>query len=211
MSNRTLNGFLLILGPIGTFLIWGFLEPAIIGSADTSSESLKLYLANEATYLTLGIIGGICFIGWFVGLGMLATLLRNEGSAGSAYSGAAAILFTGLAGVAIAAWGLQKQALEVAKTVGHEAGHTIQLVADNIGGGLGFVWPVATILVGVSIIMQKSEIPAVLGWVLSAIAAIGVIGFILGAPGLVGFIVWIAMGLTNAAIGFVMIRSQKSS
>tara|TARA_Y100000590_G_C15434142_1_gene906349 strand:+ start:115 stop:744 length:630 start_codon:yes stop_codon:yes gene_type:complete len=209
-----LTGILLILGPIGTFVIWGFLEPVIIGNADTASENLKLYLANETAYLTLGIIGGVCFIGWFVGLGMLATLLRNKGGSGSAYSGAAAILFPGLAGVAMASWGLQKQAIEVAKTVGHEAGHTLQLTADNIGGGLGFVWPIATILIGTSIIMRKSEIPVTLGWVLSALAAIGVILFIFGTPstpGLVGFLVWIAMGLTNAAMGFVLIRSQKSS
>ena len=57
------------------FLIWGILQPLLIGSGATPKEALEQALANEVLWVLFGILGSLSFISIFVGLSLLSISL----------------------------------------------------------------------------------------------------------------------------------------
>ena len=87
MNTLRLASWLLIVGPIGMFLMWLILDPMIIGEvADglTPSEEalagLQLGLDNEVVDTILSMIIGLCFIGMFAGLALLGRFFQAGGA-----------------------------------------------------------------------------------------------------------------------------------
>ena len=64
------------------FIVWGLLDPMIIGTvedgltpAEEALAGLQLGLDNEVADITLSMIGGLCFVAIFTGLALLGRSL----------------------------------------------------------------------------------------------------------------------------------------
>ena len=210
MSSKSLAGWMLAIGPIGMFLVWAILEPAVIGSGDTPQETLELALANEVAWNIFGVIGSLCFGSFFVGLSLLAISMRGEGKAGDAWAAASAIIFAALAAVGIASTGLSIEAVATAKEQGVTAGVPLQNIGDAIGGGFGIFFGIGAIMLGTSIASQKTA-PVFLGWLFALVGIFLFLGTLIDWGDTVGIVVWLVMTLTVASIGVATIRSKAAS
>ncbi len=211
MSSKSLTGWMLAIGPIGMFLVWGVLEPVVIGSGDTPQEALEQALANETTWFIFGIIGSLCFISIFIGLSLLSISMRGEGKVGDAWAGASAIIFAALAAVGIAATGLSIEAVAIANEQGVAAGVPLQNVGDALWGGFGLFFGIAAIMLGTTIALQKTA-PVLLGWLFALVGVFLFLGTLIDWDDtVIGIVVWLVMTLTVASIGIVTLRSTKAS
>ena len=211
MSSKSLAGWMLAIGPIGMFLVWGILEPAVVGSGDTPQETLELALANEVAWNIFGIIGSLCFTSLFVGLSLLSLSMRGEGKAGDAWAAASVFVFAGLVGVGIASTGLSLQAVAIANEHGVAAGVPLQNVGDALSRGFGLFFDIAAIMLGTTIALQKTA-PVFLGWLFALVGVFLFLGTLIDWDDtVIGIVVWLVMTLTVASIGIVTLRSTEAS
>ena len=207
-----LAGLFLTIGPIGVFLIWGILQSAILGTNpnDPAATLLQANLDNQFMSTLLGSLGGLCFFALLVGFGLLALEVRSGGGTGAGYAGAAALMFPGVLAIGVANWGLEKSAVDLAVKEGIEAGVPMQVIANGIGGGIGVLWGVALLLLGVAIGLQKT-VSAVLGWLLAVVGALLFVTVFLDSGSPVGFVVWIGLTLVTVAVGVSALRTQETN
>ena len=211
MQTRTLTGWLLTCGPIGMFLIWGILEPLVIGSGATPTEALEQALANETLWVLFGILGSLSFISLFVGLSLLSISLRGDGPSGNGFAAASTIMFAALTAIGMANTGLSIAAVGTAKEQGVPAGVPIEVIGNSIGSGFGLFFGVAAILLGVTIAAQKAA-PAVLGWLFALVGVILFLGtFIPWDDTPVPIVAWLAMTITVVGIGITTLRAKEAS
>ena len=90
MNTRSLTSWLLILGPIGMFLIWFILDPIVIGEvpeglspSEEAIAGLQLDLDQQALSNVMNMIGGFAFIGILI---MLKGSLDNIGFLGNIFA-----------------------------------------------------------------------------------------------------------------------------
>ena len=204
MNSKIVAGWLLIVGPILGVLVIGILWEAFIGSGNTAAESISEMMDNPQLSRILLAIGSVAFVSTFLGLTLLARSMRGEGKLGSEYASVAAILFSGLAAIGVAATGLSLGAIDAAKDVMAE-GAVIELVGSAMFAGLFLFWGIGNIVLGVAIVLQKN-LHVVAGGLLGLIGALMVILSILdidASDSTVGMVVWILMTLTTVAVGIL--------
>ena len=192
------------------FLIWGILQPLLIGSGATPKEALEQALANEVLWVLFGILGSLSFVSLFVGLSLLSISLRGDGKSGNGFAAASTIIFAALAAVGMANTGLTIAAVGAAKEHGVPAGVPIEVIGNSIGSGFGLFFGVAAILLGVTIAAQKVA-PAVLGWMLALVGVFLFLGTIIpwdDTP--VPIVVWLAMTITVVGIGVTPSKGKGS-
>jgi len=218
VSTRKLAGLFLTIGPIGVFLIWGILQGAVLGAPNPDPEAptlsattyLQANLDNQVAFNLLGILGGLSFFALLVGFGMLALEVRSGGGAGAGCAGAAALMFPSVLAIGVANWGLEKTAVDLAVKEGIEAGVPMQVIANGIGGGIGVLWGVGLLLLGVAIGLQKT-VSAVLGWLLAVVGALLFVTAFLDTNSPVSFVVWIGLTLVTVAVGVSALRTPKAN
>jgi len=97
MSSKTLTGWLLIAGPLLTFLVLGLLQVILIGQQDTPADSVAEMMENVQLSKIVIVIGAIVFVATFAGLTLLARSMQQEDKSGTATL--ATIVFAGLTAV----------------------------------------------------------------------------------------------------------------
>ena len=208
MNTRSLTGWLLIAGPVLTFVILGGLYPALVGGQATPLDSVKEMMAKpELARLLLGL-GSVVFVSTFIGLALLARSMQGDDTAGGAYATLAGIISVGLATIGIAATGLSAGALQASET-SVEIAVNIEAVSAAMFSGLFFFWGITNILLGVAFVMQKN-LHVVIGWLFVLIGAFIVITVLVDIdfPDVVGFAIWIGMSLVTAAAGVLTLRAK---
>jgi hypothetical protein len=208
MNTRSLTGWLLIAGPVLTFVILGGLYPALVGGQATPLDSVKEMMAKpELARLLLGL-GSVVFVSTFIGLALLARSMQGDDTAGGAYATLAGIISVGLATIGIAATGLSAGALQASET-SVEIAVNIEAVSAAMFSGLFFFWGITNLLLGVAIVMQKN-LHVVIGWLFVLIGAFIVITVLVDIdfPDVVGFAIWIGMSLVTAAAGVLTLRAK---
>ena len=211
MSSRSLTGWLLIAGPILTFLVIGVLYPALVGEqADPQTSVAEMMAKPELARLLLGI-GASVFVSIFLGLALLARSIQGDDKPGGAYATVAGIIFVALAAVGIAAVGLSAAALE-ASTESVVLAVTLEGVSTGMFAGLWFFWGIGSLLLGAAMLMQK-HLHIVVAWLYVAFGVYVVISSLvdLNEPDVVSFVVWIVMTLVTAAAGLLTIKGKTSS
>lgn len=214
MSSRSLTGWLLIAGPVLTFVVIGLLYSSLIGDQETPESSVREMMAKpELARLLLGL-GSLVFVTIFVGLTLLARSMQGDDKPGGAYASLAGIIFVALAAVGIAAIGLSAAALgfatDTALATGQALAVTLEAVSIGMFVGLWFFWGIGSLLLGGAMLMQKNFHIAIAGiFVLFGLYA--VIGSLveLNEPDIVGFVIWIAMTLVVATVGVLTLREKQ--
>ena len=211
MSTLRLASWLLIVGPIGTFVVWGILDPIIVGEVAeglTSSAAalalLQLRLDNEVADNLLGISGAICFIGTFGGLILLG---RSFQAGGAKLATLSSLIFPAVIAVAIGGFGLSLEASSLLKEGETALAASLEITSNGLFSAVPLFWGLGTILLGLGITREEGSVPAIMGWLL-ALAGVGMLSgvFIDIGNSPLGMVIWLGMSLVVVATGVVSLR-----
>ena len=211
MSSKTLTGWLLIAGPLLTFLVLGLLQVILIGQQDTPADSVAEMMENVQLSKIIIVIGAIVFVATFAGLTLLARSMQQEDKSGTATL--ATIVFAGLTAVGIAASGMSLGTLDAAKEISTQAGVNIESVASfGMFAGLFLFWGVGFILLGSAMIIQK-KFHILVGWLFVALGTLFVIltAIDLEITDVIQYPIWGVMTLLTAAAGILTLREESVS
>ena len=226
MTTRNVTGWLLIAGPVLTFVVIGVLYSALIGDQETPETSVKEMMAKPELAKALLTLGSIVFVSIFAGLALLARSMQGDDNAGGVCASLAGLIFVGLATIAIAATGLSAGALEASeKSV--ELAVIIEAASNAIFSGLWLFWGIGSLLLGGAMLRQKYlgafklKVTlfnnAAIAWIFVLFGIYVVISSLID-PGLsedlgdsIGFGLWILMSLATAAAGVLTLRAKEAS
>jgi len=210
MNSKVLTGWLLIAGPILTFIVVGILYDAVIGPGKTNTDAVQEAMAKAQTARLLGIIGMVAFVSTYIGMTLLARSMQGENRSGAPYATIAGVVFTAVTAIAILASGLGLGAMDTAKDSVSDAA-TIGLIGDGIFSSLFVFWGIGNILIGSAMVIQKN-LHVVVGWlfvgwgifmiIISAVEAAAI-------PDAVGLILWGGLNLTMVAAGVLTLRGKQ--
>ena len=208
MSTKTLTGWLLVLGPILTFLIIGVLYAALIGDGDAGPDSVEELMKNKQLSLIVTSLGSVVFVGSFIGMALLAKSMNSGDKAGSAYAAVAGVIFVGITAAGLIASGMNFAIMSIAETDTGTAA-IVDIVADGIFSSIFFYWGIGNILLGTAVLIQK-RLHFVVGWLLVIFGILPVLFTVIDVDisNNVGFIVWIGISLTATAAGVFVLRGK---
>lgn len=208
MSTKTLTGWLLVLGPILTFLIIGVLYAALIGDGDAGPDSVEELMKNKQLSLIVTSLGSVVFVGSFIGMALLAKAMNSGDKAGSAYAAVAGVIFVGITAAGLIASGMNFAIMSIAETDTGTAA-IVDIVADGIFSSIFFYWGIGNILLGTAVLIQK-RLHLVVGWLLVIFGILPVLLTVIDVDisNNVGFIVWIGVSLTATAAGVFVLRGK---
>lgn len=208
MSTKTLTGWLLVLGPILTFLIIGVLYSALIGDGDAGPDSVEELMKNKQLSLIVTSLGSVVFVGSFIGMALLAKSMNSGDTAGSAYATVAGVIFVGITAAGLIASGMNFAIMSIAETDTGTAA-IVDIVADGIFSSIFFYWGIGNILLGTAVLIQK-RLHLVVGWLLVIFGILPVLFTVIDVDisNNVGFIVWIGVSLTATAAGVFVLRGK---
>jgi len=208
MSTKTLTGWLLVLGPILTFLIIGVLYSALIGDGDAGPDSVEELMKNKQLSLIVTSLGSVVFVGSFIGMALLAKSMNSGDKAGSAYAAVAGVIFVGITAAGLIASGMNFAIMSIAETDTGTAA-IVDIVADGIFSSIFFYWGIGNILLGTAVLIQK-RLHLVVGWLLVIFGILPVLLTVIDVDisNNVGFIVWIGISLTATAAGVFVLRGK---
>ena len=201
MNTRSLTGWLLIIGPVLTFVVIGLLYPAMVGEQATPVDSVKeMMAAPELARVLLGI-GSVVFVAIFVGLALLSRSMQGEDKPGSSLAAVATVILVGLSAIAIAATGLSAGALEASKT-SEALAVNIEAVSSAMFTGLWYFWGIASLLIGVVVLMQKN-LHIILAWIYVIFGIFVIVTSLVSfdLPDAVGMATWVGITVATAAAG----------
>ena len=217
MNTRSLTSWLLILGPIGMFLIWFILDPMVIGEApeglspsETAIASLQLDLDQEALSNVMNMIGGFAFIGIFAGLAMLSRSLQGGGAAFGTLAG---ILFPAVVAIAVAGFGLSVEAQSHLADGHRDIAATLEITSDGLFGAMPMILGLGLILLGLGIARENGSLPAPLGWVIFIFGIGMMTGMFLDFSGgnPIGMVVWLGWMIITVATGVANLRTSATT
>ena len=208
MSTKTLTGWLLVLGPILTFLIIGVLYSALIGDGDAGPDSVEELMKNKQLSLIVTSLGSVVFVGSFIGMALLAKSMNSGDKAGSAYATVAGVIFVGITAAGLIASGMNFAIMSIAETDTGTAA-IVDIVADGIFSSIFFYWGIGNILLGTAVLIQK-RLHLVVGWLLVIFGILPVLFTVIDVDisNNVGFIVWIGVSLTATTAGVFVLRGK---
>ena len=208
MNTRSLTGWLLVIGPILTFVVLAGLYSALIGDGDPGPAAVADLMKNTQLSLIVTSLGSVVFVATFIGMALLANSMNAEGQAGSAYAAVAGVIFAGLAAIGIVATGMNAATIEVAAT-SVESAAIMELVGNGMFSGLFFYWAIGNILIGSTILIQKRFHIAV-GWLFVVVGILMIFGSVVDAeiPDAVGLIIWVGVELVAVVAGVFVLREK---
>ena len=211
MSTRSLTGWLLIAGPLLTFLMIAIVYPAVIGEGETSADAVKEAMAELELARVLGMAGTLSFVSVFIGMTLLARSMQGDDNPGGAYAAVAGIVFTAVAALAILASGLGLGAMDAAETNTSD-GVTIGLVGDGVFSPLFVFWGVANLMVGMAMVIQKN-LHLIVAWLFVGwgVFMIAISAISADIPDAVGNVLWLGLNLTMVAAGVLTLRAKQAS
>ena len=77
MNTRSLTGWLLVIGPILTFIVLAGLYSALIGDGDPGPAAVADLMKNTQLSLIVTSLGSIVFVATFIGMALLANSMSS--------------------------------------------------------------------------------------------------------------------------------------
>lgn len=209
MSSQRATGWLLIAGPVLTFLVWAVLWQGLIGAQETPADSITEQLANPQLARILGLIGSLAFVGTFFGLALLALSMQGDDKPGGTYAGLAALSFAAITAAAVVGVGLSSGALDAAEQNVAD-GVAIETISDALFNGVFIFWAVGNLLLGTAIVMQKN-LHAVMAWLLVGFGVFMLATTVLDpavVPEAAEIFLWAGLSALTAAAGVLTLRAK---
>ena len=213
MNSNKIIGWMLIIGPIVTF-ITGFLASILIGQANTPTEAVQEIMDNQNLTTILTVVNSLGFVSALVGATLLSKTMSGEDKPGGIVAQISTVLFIGLVTLAIVGslsdlatvGAIQSKATDAAINFSNAV--TIQIVGGVLWNGLFFYWGVAFIIFGIAALMQK-RLHLIVDWVFVVFGTIFLILSI--APIDLGQAIFIVFGLmvVNTIVGGVFLLKGK--
>lgn len=213
MNSNKIIGWMLIIGPIVTF-ITGFLASILIGQANTPTEAVQEIMDNQNLTTILTVVNSLGFVSALVGATLLSKTMSGEDKPGGIVAQISTVLFIGLVTLAIVGslsdlatvGAIQSKATDAAINFSNAV--TIQIVGGVLWNGLFFYWGVAFIIFGIAALMQK-RLHLIVDWVFVVFGTIFLILSI--APIDLGQAIFIVFGLmvVNTIVGGIFLLKGK--
>ena len=208
MGNTKLTGWLLVIGPIGTVIVWLGLSSLLVGNpaTDTAAASLQNNLDNETGWAITGFLGALVTIAMVCGFTLFSKSMIGEGNP---FATLAALQWPTIFAVIAASIGLSIGAVDHAKETSIAAATFLEVTSNNVGGLMPLLWGLGLLLVGLAIITTKAA-ASFFGIILTA-AGLVQISTIFYDDGPLGNIIWILSTIVMAVIGISMLTKGKES
>lgn len=208
MNTRSVTGWLLVCGPIGTFLVIGVLYSMLVGDQETPASSVAEMMAEPSLARLLLGLGSIVFVSSFLGLTLLSHAMRGDDTPGGALASLSTIIFAAVAALAIGATGLSAGALEASAT-SEAIAVNIEAVSSAMFTGVWLFWGIGSLLLGGAMVMRKN-LHAVIAWIFVVFGIFVLVSSLIDlnlADG-VGMVVWIAITVVTAAAGVQTLKQN---
>ena len=101
MNSTKLMGWMLILGPVVTF-ITGLLTSFLVGQGNTPTEAVQEIMDNQNLTTILTVVNSLGFVSALVGATLVSKTMSGEDKKGGIFGQISTILFVGLTTLAIA-------------------------------------------------------------------------------------------------------------
>ena len=210
MNSQRLTGWLLIAGPLLTFVVWGVLWEILVGPQEPAAASVAAMMENEQLTRVVHLIGSIGFVSFFLGLALLARSMQGEGKPAAAYTTVGGIVFAALVAIGIVSSGMSIGAMNLAATDVSQA-VVLEAVGNAMFSGLFLFWGIGNLLIGRAIVIQKN-LHSVVGWLFVAFGALMVIlSTIPEIADIVQMVLWLGLTFINVAAGVLVLRKNKTS
>ena len=215
VSTKTMVGWMLVVGPILAFVVWGLLYDAIIGSSDAEGAAgimANLQLGQDGGILTyiFAILGSCGFIAMLIAFSLKCRSILEENANGLAAVGL--ITFV-LSAVLITAGTSIGYAAQVTFGEGGQENMTAAVSMDMMGDAIGAVMPlfmgISFLLLGLAITsLKKTTSNTVISWLFIAVSVFMLITVFVPDlfDGIVGMIAWLIMTLTAVYYGVTTLR-----
>ena len=218
MNSQRLTGWLLIIGPVLTFLVWALLWPMLIGSGETSADQVAEGVAKPELVRVLSAIGVAGFASFLLGFVLLARSMQGEDKPGAGCVAVAGILFVVTATMAAVAGTSSIGVLELAIEQNDVATAVMVNAAGNaIFSGVPLIWSIALILLGTTIVKQKNLHVAV-GWLFAVFGAVMLVYSVShpvetnsSGDQVISMMIWIGISLITVATGVLTLRARQTS
>ena len=215
VSTKTMVGWMLVVGPILAFVVWGFLYDAIIGSSEAEGAAgimANLQLGQDGGVLTyiFAVLGSCGFIAMLIAFSLKCRSILEENGNGLAAVGL--ITFV-LSAVLITAGTSIGYAAQVTFGEGSQENMTaavsMDMMSDAIGAGMPLFMGISFLLLGLAITsLKKTTSNTVISWLFIAVSVFMLITVFVPDlfDGIVGMIAWLIMTLTAVYYGVSTLR-----
>ena len=202
MTVKNLTGWQLILGPLGIFITWMLVAPAL-GVDGDGAEGLQQAIANPLAFNLVGVLSALSMTAMIIGSAMLARSIYAGGGAGGAYAAIALFLFPAILAVQISSMGLTVGAVDVASA----ESATLQLVSDQITAAMPMFWGLAFITLGAGLALEKKLLDGRAGWIV-VLLGLAMFSGMFWSNDTVGNIMWLVFTLIQVGLGVLVLRSD---
>ena len=202
MSSKNLAGWLLIISPIATLIVFAWLYEAFIGDGETAAESVALLTKNVTVSTIIILLGTLSFVAQPAGFILVTNAMREGNKPGAGVASLASRLFTAIAVIVILGNGVELGVLGVEDTA---AAVRVYEVGEVFWEPIGYFFPLAILLLGIGITIQKN-VHVVIGWLF---VVLGVIVFLTGLFNIdndaLGFVQWIGFTVLTVVLGVLVL------
>ena len=224
VSTKTMVGWMLVVGPILAFVIWGILYDAIIGSSEAEGAAgimANLQLGKDGGILTtiFALLGSLGFIAMLIAFSLKCRSILEENGNGLAAVGL--ITFV-LSAVLITAGTSIGYAAQVTFGEGGQENMTAAVSMDMMGSAIGSGMPLfmglSFLFLGLAmtslkestskIYLTKISSSTVISWLFIVVSVFMLITVFVPDlfDGIVGMIAWLIMTVTAVYYGVTTLR-----
>lgn len=206
MKTTKLTGWLLIIGPIGSVIVWLGLSSLLVGTpaTDTSAGTLQHNLSNETGWMVTGFAGTLVTIAMLCGMILFSKIIASDGNP---FATIAALLYPVMFAIIAASIGLSVGAIDYAKETSVADAAFLETTSNQISGIMSMIWGLGLLLLGLAIMTSKYVLP-VLGVIL-AVAGIVQVSTMFYDADTLGNIIWMIGSLIMAVVGIIMLTKEK--
>ena len=205
MTSKNLTGWLLIIGTVGSLIVFIGLEPALIGGGNGPSGRLAALMNNVILSRVILILGAVLFSAQIAGFALIANSMKGEDKAGGGVASLASILFTVVITALVIGNGYQLGMMDLGSSNPDVAANLLQ-ASSGLWEPVGYFIPIAVFLLGIGILNQKN-FHAAIGWIF---VVIGILTFLREIIGLdaIQLVQWIVTSVYSIIVGIVVLRSK---
>ena len=208
MTSKKLTGWLLIIGTVGTLVVFIGLGPAVFRGArgGTATEALAALMNNEILSRVLIILGAILFSAQVAGFALIANSMKVGNKAGAGVASLASICFTVVITVVVLSNAFELGMMDLGSD-DLAAATSLYQSGNGLGEAVGYFLPIAVLLLGIGIMIQKN-FHAAIGWIFVILGIVTFLRQIIGLGGVVGLAQWIITSIFTIIVGIVVLRSK---
>ena len=206
MTSKNLTGWLLIIGTVGSLIVFIGLEPALIGGGNGPSGRLAALMNNVILSRVILILGTVLFSAQIAGFALIANSMKGEDKAGAGVASLASILFTVVITLFVLGNGYQLGMMDLGSDNLDAATNLLQS-GRGFWEPVGYFIPIGVLLLGIGILNQKN-FHAAIGWIFVILGILTFLRQIIGLGDAIQLVQWIITSVYSIIVGIVVLRSK---